>query len=124
VLKRGGRLALSTPNPSSPIEAAKRLAVRWPALRRALPSSCFPEATDDLTSYHPYRYHHPLLPAELVSGLATTGFEVLGTTRFLWVPKTLPDPLLGAGRLAERILEALPLLRRMGATTLVWAERR
>jgi len=124
VLKRGGRLALSTPNPSSPIEAAKRLAVRWPALRRSLPSACFPEATDDLTSYHPYRYHHPLLPSELVSGLDATGFEVLGTTRFLWVPKTLPALLLGAGRLAERVLEALPLLRRMGATTLVWAARR
>lgn len=124
VLRRGGRLALSTPNPASPIEAAKRLAVRWPALRRSLPSSCFPEAADDLTSYHPYRYHHPLLPAELVRGLTATGFEVLGTTRFLWVPKTLPDLLLGAGRLAERALESLPLLRRMGATTLVWAERR
>ena len=124
VLKRGGRLALSTPNPASPIEAAKRLAVRWPALRRALPSSCFPEAAEDLSSYHPYRYHHPLLPAELASGLAAAGFEVLGTTRFLWVPKTLPDALLGAARLLERALEALPLVRRMGATTLVWAARR
>jgi 2-polyprenyl-3-methyl-5-hydroxy-6-metoxy-1,4-benzoquinol methylase len=123
VLKRGGRLALSTPNPSSPIEVGKRLAVRWPALRRALPSACFPEATDELESYHPYRYHHPILPAEIVSGLTGTGFEVLGTTRFLWVPKTLPDLLLGAGRLAERGFEALPLLQRMGATTLVWAER-
>lgn len=124
VLKRGGRLALSTPNPASPIEAAKRLAVRWPALRRTLPSSCFPEAADDVTSYHPYRYHHPVLPSELVSGLTANGFEVLGTTRFLWVPKTLPGPLLGVGRLVERVLEALPFLRRMGATTLVWAARR
>src|SRR5262249_44220714 len=39
VLKPGGRIALSTPNSASPIEAAKRVAVRWPALRRALPSS-------------------------------------------------------------------------------------
>ena len=124
VLKRGGRLALSTPNSASPIEAAKRLAVRWPALRRALPSSCFPEAADDLPTYHPYRYHHPLLPSELVAGLTTSGFEVLGTTRFLWVPKTLPDALLGPGLVVERGLEALPLLRRLGATLLVWAVRR
>jgi hypothetical protein len=102
----------------------KRLAVRWPALRRALPSSCFPEAADDRSSYHPYHYHHPLLPADLVAGLATAGFEVLGTTRFLWVPKTLPDALLGAGQAVERVLESLPLLRRLGATMLVWAVRR
>ena len=124
VLKPGGRLALSTPNPASPIEAVKRLAVRWPALRRSLPSSCFPEAADEASTYHPYRYHHPLRPEELRDGLAAAGFDLLGTTRFLWVPKTLPDALLGAGRLLERAFEALPLLRRMGATTLVWATRR
>ena len=124
VLKPGGRLALSTPNPSSPIEAAKRLAVRWPALRRRLPSSCFPEAADDLLTYHPHRYHHPLVPRELADGLAAAGFEVEGAMHFLWVPKTLPGALLGAGRLLERVLEALPLARGLGATTLVWAVRR
>jgi len=123
VLKPGGRLALSTPNPSSPIEAIKRLAVRWPALRRRLPSSCFPEATDELASYHPYRYHHPLRFSELARGLAEAGLEVEGTRCFLWVPKTLPAVLLGAGRQIERALESLPLLRRLGATTLVWAVR-
>jgi SAM-dependent methyltransferase len=124
VLRRGGRIALSTPNAASPVEAAKRLAVRWPALRRRLPSSCFPEAADDAASYHPYRYHHPLAAAELARGLSLAGCEVLGTTRFLWVPKTLPDGLLAAARLAEGALELLPLLRRLGATTLVWAVRR
>src|SRR5262249_23019759 len=77
VLKPGGRLALSTPNPSSPIEAAKRLAVRWPTLRRRLPSSCFPEAADDAGAYHPYRYHHPLPLDELRARLGEAGFEVL-----------------------------------------------
>ena len=124
VLKPGGRLALSTPNEDSPIEAAKRLAVRWPALRRRLPSSCFPEASDDLATYHPYRYHHPLPPAQLIAGLTAAGFEVQGSSRFLWVPKTLPDALYGAGRAAERALEALPLVRRLGATLLLWAMRR
>ncbi len=124
VLRPGGRLALSTPNLESPIEATKRLAVRWPALRRRLPSSCFPEASDDPATYHPYRYHHPLPAAELTGGLAAAGFEVLGARRFLWVPKTLPDALLGAGRLTERTLESLPLVRRLGATLLVWAVRK
>lgn len=74
-------------------------------------------------SYHPYRYHHPLRSAELKCGLVRAGFEVLGTRCFLWVPKTLPDGLLGVARLAERALESLPLVRRLGATTLVWAVR-
>ncbi len=124
VLEPGGRLALSTPNTISPIELAKTLAVRWPALRRSLPSSCFPEAADERDAYHPYRYHHPLGLRELVSGLTQVGFEVLGVKRFLWVVKTLPDSLLGAGRIAERIAESVPGLNRMGATTLVWATRR
>lgn len=124
VLKPGGRLALSTPNTASPIEAVKRLAVRWPAIRRRLPSSCFPEAADDASTYHPYRYHHPLPARELVDRLGAAGFHVRGVTRFLWVPKTLPDALLGAGRALEAAAEAVPLVRTLGATTLVWGVRR
>lgn len=123
VVKRGGRIAISTPNPDSPIESVKRVAVKWPWLRRALPSSCFPEAEDDAGEYHPYRYHHPLSPAELIAGLEGVGFRVRGTKSFLWVLKTLPTPLLGVGRAAEALAEALPLVNRAGATTLVWAER-
>ena len=124
VLARGGRLALSTPNPSSPIERLKQVAVVLPALRRALPSACFPEASDTETEYHPYRYHHPLTLAGLRAGLTGAGLTVLGARRFLWVMKTLPDGLFGAAHAAEAVAEALPLVRRMGATTLVWAEKR
>ncbi|HVP39709.1 MAG TPA: class I SAM-dependent methyltransferase [Candidatus Saccharimonadales bacterium] len=124
VLRPGGRLALSTPNPASPVEAVKRLAVRWPALRRRLPSGCMPEAEDILDRYHPYRYHHPIPLAGLERELAGAGFEVLGRRRFLWVPKTLPPALLPAARGLEAALEGLPLVRRLGATSLVWARRR
>ena len=123
VVKPGGRLALSTPNPDSPIEAVKRLAVRWAWLRRALPSSCFPEAADDRGAYHPYRYHHPLDARELAAGLEAAGFRVNGMKSFLWLMKTMPDALLGAGRAAEHLAEAAPGLRRLGATTLIWATR-
>jgi ubiquinone/menaquinone biosynthesis C-methylase UbiE len=123
VVKPGGRIALSTPNPDSPIEAVKRLAVGYPSLRRWLPSSCFPEATDDAEAYHPYRYHHPLDPEELISGLESVGFRVEGAKRFLWVLKTTPDPLLGMSRAAEALAEATPMVNRLGATTLVWAVR-
>jgi ubiquinone/menaquinone biosynthesis C-methylase UbiE len=124
VLKPGGRLALSTPNPTSPIEAAKRLAIRWPALRRALPSSCFPEAADDAGAYHPYRYHHPLTLAELRARLARAGFAVEGAKRFLFVAKTLPSFMLPAARGAEAVAEHTPFVARLGATTLIWARRK
>lgn len=124
VIKQGGRVSLSTPNPDSPIERFKRLAVRMPALRRALPSACFPEAEDDLGAYHPHRYHHPLTPAELRAGLEGAGFRVLGTKSFLWMLKTSPDALLPLALGAQRLAEALPITSLMGATTLVWAERR
>ena len=124
VLKPGVRIALSPPNAESPIEIVKRLAVRWPALRRALPSSCFPEAADDANGYHPYRYHHPLTLDDLRAGFDRAGLQVLGSRRFLWVPKTLPDALLGAGRALESTFEFTPWLTRLGATTLVWAEKR
>ena len=124
VVRPGGRLSLSTPNTLSPVELAKRWVMRWPALRRRLPSACFPEASDDRESYHPYRYHHPLTLRELRAGLEEAGFRLLGARRFLWVVKVLPDPLLDAARGLEWVAERVPLARRLGATTLVWAERR
>lgn len=123
VIKRGGTIAVSTPNAHSPIELMKLLALRWPALRRRLPSSCYPEAHDDPGTYHPYRYHHPLTPHDLVAGLTLAGFEVRGVRQFLWVFKTLPDALLPVGRVVEGVAEALPLVRRLGATTMAWGVR-
>jgi len=123
VLKPGGTIALSTPNAHSPIELAKRLATRWPALRRRLPSACFPEATDDRATYHPYRYHHPITTRDLVEGMREAGLSVHGVRHFLWVFKTLPAALLPVGRAVEVVAEALPLVRGLGATTLVWGVR-
>ena len=124
MLKPGGRIAISTPNANSPIERVKILATRWPALRRRLPSACFPEAEDDPATYHPYRYHHPISSRDLSSGLDQAGFEVRGVRQFLWVFKTLPQGMLPVARALERAAEALPLVRGFGATTLVWGVRR
>ncbi len=124
VIKPGGTIAISTPNAHSPIEQVKVLAIRWPALRRMLPSSCYPEAQDDSRTYHPYRYHHPITERDLVAGLGDAGFDVRGVRQFMWVFKTLPDGLLPVGRMLESVAEALPVVNRLGATTLVWGVRR
>ena len=124
VIKPGGTIAISTPNAHSPIEQVKVLATRWPRLRRMLPSSCYPEAQDDSSTYHPYRYHHPITAHDLIVGLAESGFEVRGARQFMWVFKTLPDSLLPVGRAFETVAESLPLVNRLGATTLVWGVRR
>jgi len=124
VIKPGGTITISTPNAHSPIEQAKVLATRWPALRRMLPSSCYPEAVDDSTTYHPYRYHHPITARDLAALLAGAGFEVRGARQFMWVFKTLPDGLLSVARAFEALAEALPLVNRLGATTLMWGVRR
>ena len=46
-----------------------------------------------------------------------------GVRHFLWVFKTLPAVLLPLGRAFEAVAERLPLIRRLGATTLVWGVR-
>jgi len=123
VLKPGGTIALSTPNAHSPIETLKRLATRWPALRQRLPDACFPEALDKPQGYHPYRYHHPLPVAELRARMEAAGFRVGGVRQFMWVMKTTPDSLLGVACALEGVAERVPLVRRLGATTLVWGTR-
>jgi ubiquinone/menaquinone biosynthesis C-methylase UbiE len=123
VLKPGGRLALSTPNTISLVEMVKTLATRWPALRRRLPSACFPEAEDDAATYDPTRYHHPPSLAELRLRLREAGFRILGARRFLWVVKVLPDAWCTTGYRLEWLAERIPVMNRLGATTLIWAER-
>src|SRR5204863_7623881 len=109
----------STPNTLSPVEIAKPLVMRWPALRRRLPSACFPEASDEASGYHPYRYHHPLPLGELRSGLEAAGFRVLGQRRFLWVVKVLPDALMEAGTRLGWLDESVPTERRFVVPALV-----
>jgi hypothetical protein len=84
---------------------------------------CFPEAADRSETYHPYRYHHPVTLGELARMMREAGLEPRGARTFLWVVKTLPDSLLAAGRALESMAEGVPLIRRLGATTLIWATR-
>ncbi len=124
VLVPGGVFALSTPNFHSIVETGKRLIVRLPALKRCLPSMCYPAGKVRREDYHPYRYHKPLGPRELRAALEAAGFTVerMSTIIFIW--KNAPDFAFPALLAVERVLEAIPLVNRLASTLVIVARRR
>lgn len=117
VLRPGGWLVLSTPNHASAVERIKRLvgSRRW--LRDRLPTMCYPEEGTPRGDYHPYRYHHPLPDERIVALLAGAGFTVRTVKHFLLTLKNTPDVLAPAFWRAEALVERLPGLRRLTATS-------
>lgn len=124
VLRSGGRLVLSTPNHGSVVERFKRGAVRFPWLRRRLPTMCYPAETVGRSDYHPYRYHRPDRAAAIAGLVERGGFKILKIKRFLFVLKNTPDALYPAARRLERVAERVPGLNRLAATVCVVAEKR
>jgi len=123
-LERGGRLALSTPNYHSLVEAGKRLIVRMPFLERLFPTMCYPAGPVARDGYHPYSYHRPAPAAAIVRLLEEEGFEVRRVRRIIFVWKNVPDPLFPLCRLVEAVLERVPLVRRLASTLVVLAVKR
>jgi SAM-dependent methyltransferase len=124
VLRAGGLLVLSTPNHASMVERCKRVAVRHGWIRSRLPSMCLPDAGTPRAGYHPYRYHRPLPDREIVDLLTRGGFAVTRVSHFLFVLKNTPDALHGPWVAAERMLERLPGIRALAATSCVVAAKR
>jgi ubiquinone/menaquinone biosynthesis C-methylase UbiE len=124
VLRRGGRLIMSTPNYRSLVERFKRYTVRRRWLRSRLPTMCYPQEGINRQEYHPYRYHHPLPEEQIRNQLENAGFGVSSTTRFLFMLKNTPDWLYPAVAGIERMLESAPGLRRLAATACFTAEKR
>ncbi|HSG29099.1 MAG TPA: methyltransferase domain-containing protein, partial [Candidatus Krumholzibacterium sp.] len=56
ILGPGGDFVFSTPNYYSIVETAKRLIVRFPGLKRLLPTMCYPVGDVSREDYHPYSY--------------------------------------------------------------------
>ncbi len=123
VLRRGGRVVISTPNYGSLVERVKRIIVHFPWLQRRLPTMCYPTANVPRGDYHPYRYHHPVPPERIADLLEVQGFKVLKTKYFLFVFKSTADWLYPVMALLERVAERTPGLRRLAATVCIVAER-
>jgi ubiquinone/menaquinone biosynthesis C-methylase UbiE len=61
--------------------------------------------------------------AEVVGGLRAAGARILLSRPLGWVPDFVPRRALGAAAALERGLEAVPLLRRLGASNVVLATK-
>ncbi len=123
VLERGGRLVVSTPNYGSLVERLKRLVVKFPWLRRALPTMCYPAGSVARSEYHPHQYHQPWAEEKISRELEEVGFNVLKIKRFLFVLKNTPDGFYPVLAFLEKILEKTPLVSRLAATVCVVAEK-
>jgi 2-polyprenyl-3-methyl-5-hydroxy-6-metoxy-1,4-benzoquinol methylase len=123
VLRPGGTFVLSTPNYWSLVERVKRLAVRFPVLRRMLPYTHLPRGDTGRDEYHPWRYHKPIRVQRLKALLEAVGFTVLATRSILFTYKYCPDRLFPLARIIESFLERLPLIRNLASTMLVCARR-
>jgi len=98
VTKAGGHVLVWDHNPANPY---------WPLLMRRVPQDSGAER---------------LIPAaEVVAGLAAGGARRARVAQLGWVPDFCPPALLGWAALGERIAEAVPGLRRLGAHNVVLA---
>lgn len=61
---------------------------------------------------------------EIVGGLEEGGGEVIGSSQLGLVPDFVPPSLLGLARVAERVVERTPGLRRLCAHNVILARRR
>jgi 2-polyprenyl-3-methyl-5-hydroxy-6-metoxy-1,4-benzoquinol methylase len=123
ILRRGGRVVISTPNYGSLVERVKRVIVRLPWLKRRLPTMCYPTENVSRGEYHPYRYHHPVPPEKIAGLLEDHGFKVLKTKYFLFVLKNSADWSYPLMAFLERLAERTPGIRRLAATVCIVAER-
>jgi 2-polyprenyl-3-methyl-5-hydroxy-6-metoxy-1,4-benzoquinol methylase len=123
VLEPGGALALSTPNYGSIVEAGKRSLVRLGLLKRLFPAMCYPAGHVRREEYHPYRYHKPAPRRDVEALLEEAGFRIERVSTIIFVWKNVPDPLFGAARAIERLLERIPLLTRLASTLVVLAKK-
>lgn len=123
VLREGGRLVISTPNYDGAVERLKRFAVRHRWLIRMLPAMRYPSGPVSRYDYHPYRYHRPYRVREIGELLSSVGFRLRKEKLFLFTFKNTPNRLYYLSILAERVLERLPLIRRLAATACIVAEK-
>jgi len=121
VLKNGGALSISTPNPRSPAEFFKRVALKFPAVGKLLRYTHMPAGLTSRNQYHPHRYHEPFTRAGLKAALLNAGFRICEIRLALLMYKYCPDALYRLARYAEWVWEKTPFLKNTCMTVVVTA---
>lgn len=117
VLRPGGALALSTPNPAGLPELAKRLLGRSRFLRRRFYGSYHDEERVKVFPAGDRMVDLLLSGREVRNYAAAAGLEFIREFRIVFVTKFLPERLLAPAKPVERLLERMPLVRRLGSTS-------
>ncbi len=117
VVRPGGVLVLSTPNFRSLVERFKRFAGTSSWLRSRLPTMCYPEEGTGRENYHPYHYHHPLPDEDIKSMLKDAGFRDVSVSHFLFMLKNTADLVYPLMSRLEIVLEKIPGVRQLAATS-------
>lgn len=98
VVKPGGRILVWDHNPRNPY---------WPYLMKRVPQDTGAER---------------LIPEhEVLDGLAAGGARIVMSRQLGFIPDFLPEPVLGVGKVAEKVVESVPGLRRLSAHNVVLA---
>lgn len=98
VVRPGGRILVWDHNPRNPY---------WPYLMKRVPQDTGAER---------------LIPEdEVLDGLTAGGARIVMSRQLGFVPDFLPKPALGVGKVAEKVVESVPGLRRLSAHNVVLA---
>ena len=117
VLKPGGVVVLSTPNPVGLTELAKRALGRSRRLRRRFYGSYHDEGRTRVLPGGDLMVDGLVSPADLKRALAGTGLALARADYIVFVSKFLPAWLLAPAKAAEWVLERTPLVRRLASTS-------
>jgi 2-polyprenyl-3-methyl-5-hydroxy-6-metoxy-1,4-benzoquinol methylase len=123
VLRPGGVVALSTPNPRGLSELAKRVLRRSRRLRSRFYGSYHDQQKTRVLPSGDVMVDALVTRQELERSLSGSGLAVVRSDYIVFVSKFLPSWLLAPAKAAEWILERVPFIRRLASTSVYLARK-